>query len=167
MSQKTEFKHGAQYMLMQIVATPGLVLLLLSWLMIVLYVIYEVAVNTNTVQTYAAPGPPEPASSGVSFEQLVVATALSLVLWYVIGFGVHWGLAKVADNFVDAKKAYQILTLGGTVLGAAIMAIGGLVVSSDIGFVFGVLLGGLFGTVGLISFGLQQLLAKLWNIELV
>lgn len=163
----SELKHGVQYTIVQVVATPGLVVWMFNWLLIILVAIYWFAAQTNSVATYVAPSPPEPAANGITLSQLVIAGVLSLVLWYAIGFGVHFGLAKIADRFVDSLKAYRIMTLGGMVLSSAIMIIVGFAMQSDVGFTLGVILGSLCGIVGLVSFGLQQLLAKLWNVELV
>ncbi len=164
MSGKTEFKHGVQYHLVQIASTPGLVLWLFNWLAIVLYVLYTLAVTTRSVQTYVAPITPEYTAGGVTTSQLLLAAAISLVIWYAIGFGVHLGLAKVADKFVDPIKAYRWLTIGGMVLGTLVLALGLWAVKGGVAFVLAALMS---GVIGLISFGLQQLLAKMWNVELV
>lgn len=167
MSKKTEFKHGVQYTIVQLVATPGLVVLLLNWLLIILVTVYALAVETSTVQPYVAASQQEQTTGPVTMGQLLFATILSLFLWYAMGFGVHWGLSKLANKFEDPLKTYRILTIGGTVLSALILVVGSFLLVGESYSPFGLLLGSLCGVIGLISFGLQQLLAKLWNVELV
>lgn len=167
MSKKTELQHGVQYHLVQIVATPGLVLWLFSWLFIMLFVFYAVAVQTNSVQPYVVPGPPEPSTAPVSFDQLVIAGLLSLFLWYAMGFALHYFLSKLANRFENPNSSYRIATVGGTVLAGLILILGSFVISGTVQLTFGALIGGFCLIVGSISFGLQQLLAKLWSVELV
>ena len=163
--KQTEFVHGLQYHVVQLIATPGLVLLLFAWLIIALSILLLVAslFSSGGGSSLASPATTT-AMASPTMSELVLTAGIAFVIWYAMGWATHAGLAKIANYFEHSLAAYRWLVFAGSILGWGCIGLGILFFASSTIFAVGAVAA---GAICLVSFGLQQILAKLWRVELV
>lgn len=165
-NSKPQVSNRWKRVVVQILATPGYVLMSLGCLAVINTILYVFAVKSGAVVytgPYIIPEPTGPILV-VSSADAILMLIFSGVLWYFIGRMIHRFIVAVAHRFANPAAAHMVITFTGAIFGWAGVVLGLTILGLAQVLTTAAIIACL---ITLASFVFQQVTARLLKISLV